>query len=153
MFIAADWRVDAAKLGAIDGRQDADFAIRRAGNTMQLLIEGEPTVATDDAGTDGQAVLSVNGPHLREILSYIRRFKGLGRKPASFAFADGQLRVELPDCRLAADAVGTWPQVVQVSLTDLRKIARELTILEGPVTIRIQDGRLRIGGYSADYSL
>jgi hypothetical protein len=108
---------------------------------------------TTDAKPDDQAVLQVNSDHFAEMLGYIRRLKGLGRNPATFAFENGKLTVELPDCSFSADAKGSWPGAVLVSLTDLRKIARELKVLNGVVTIRIEEDRIRIGGYSARYEL
>lgn len=97
--------------------------------------------------------LRVDGRHLAEILQYIAKLKGLGRRPAVFSFADGRLRVELPDVSLSANASGFWPMPLLVSLTDLRRIGRELCLGDGEVTVKVADGKLRILGFSAEFTV
>ncbi len=109
---------------------------------------------TNDSQEPGpQPLLKVNREQFLDGLHLVKKIKCLGRKPVVFSFGVGQLLVQFPDLTFRADAEGQWNGKALVPIAFLRDLAKEPPLGNGPLTIAVDGGKLRISvrSHSCDW--
>jgi hypothetical protein len=106
-----------------------------------------PGAASEVRGRSG--TLKVNSEHLAEALRLVKRIKINARREISLSYADGNLVIEYPEARLLSQATGEWGGTALVKLGKLRAVA-DAKFAPGEVTVLVADGRIYIGGFSAE---